>query len=232
MRVVQRTGAFLACLVMVIGCGGGGTSTGDSPEEQRKALVGDTALLYLYTSGQEGIADDGVLTQDEVDCNNYLFQPTPLPEGRIYEGHVTHGDDYWDCPIGIEKYNADGTFSLRVIDELVEEYAGFWEVCQEESFPRTMHGSWIVAPVPESYLEGIDPELAERFRASGVFCWNLPLMPGMNFCGANELSADGQTNESFGNVLMMRDGMVVFDFPSEVNEACRLVSPSGQGGNQ
>ena len=35
MRVVQQTCAFLACLVMVISCGGGGTSTGDGTPGER-----------------------------------------------------------------------------------------------------------------------------------------------------------------------------------------------------
>ena len=200
-------------LFAVAGCGGGGGGTGaesDTPAEVR--ISGPQASLYAEYAEDKSVSDDGVLTEDEIDCSDPLFtraEPFPpavgIPAGidSIVSPQINR---YLECADGVERYYTDGTFEGRITDSELFRWAhDFWNVCEVGTEPPDYRGNF-------------------GFFVSDLgfaICWRLDALPGLLVCRVVDPFVD---EHGIGYVLStsmaVHQGVpIAFDYDKEV---CRL----------
>ena len=156
MRIVQQTCVFLACLVMVVSCGGGGTSTGDRPEEQIPISVRVSDSTQDTAQGKTVIFDYSGPELNEEDLTVRVGDtevPALLSETQIYillplseSGETTVFFEFSEgvttsVPLNIAEAPAIENPEVYVSDQVAEvvsmfeslrdEYPDVWELLEQ-----------------------------------------------------------------------------------------------------
>ncbi len=205
---------FITVFFIATGCGGG-SGTGAEDDVRREArLSGPQASLYAEYAKDESVSDDGVLTEDEIDCSNPLFTRTepfpptvttsfePLNSVIQAQGHNPH----LECADGVERYYTNGAFEGRITDNELFRWAhDFWRVCEVGTEPPGYQGRF-----------------GFFFHELGTaICWRIDALPGIVICRVVRPFVDEHgIGYLFSTSIAVHQGVpIAFDYDEEV---CRL----------
>ena len=175
-RFVMSRSLVLFILVVSLaasGCVDGGEIAADALEEIDRYFENQFADMYREFAQDTSVADDGVLTENEVDCSDPLFTRTePLPGGITGITPVNPSGTYWRCDDGTQEiYFPNGTLQGFIVDEyLTQDVRAFWNQCQVGTQPPDYRGEW-------------------RVTTDGYFCVRFDIIPGIALCTTGTVSS-------------------------------------------